>query len=122
MEELVPGVKYLARSINGSEDQEIVFMSKQSNREFHENKAGHQLPDYFFEAMNVDPEEVNLVQDGTSNEEIIKVLLCRTSYLNEKLPCDENEQAIYHLRQALESFRKRTADRKSRNVENTTVA
>lgn len=122
MKVLQKGIKYLLGSIDGTNDQELVFMSKQSNREFHEEKAGESLPDYFFEALDIDPDEVNLVQDGTSNEEVLKVLIDRTETLNEKVHSDENEEALDHLRAALEAFRRRTAARRSRGVQGTTVA
>lgn len=122
MKILKPGSKYLAGSINGTNDQEIIFMDKQSNREFHEEEAGQELPDYFFKAMGVEPDEVSTTQDGTSNEELLKIIIDRTETLNEKVQSDENSDAIYHMQQALEAFRRRTADRQSRGVQSTTVA
>lgn len=57
-------------------------------------------------AKSGDPDsgELELVQDGTTNEELVKVLIDRTTYLNGKLPCPENERAIEHLENALAEF------------------
>lgn len=57
------------------------------------------------------------VNDGTTNEEVISVLIDRLSHLNGKFPCKENAVAITHLETALLWLEKRTRDRISRNVE-----
>jgi hypothetical protein len=55
--------------------------------------------------------------DGTTNEELLAVLLDRTTYLNSKFPCRENDIALAHLRDALKAFNDRTKSRIARNVE-----
>lgn len=60
--------------------------------------------------------------DGTTNEEVLRVLIHRLKYLNEywmdaKFKCEENENAIDMLQQALYWLNKRTADRMNRGVE-----
>ena len=55
--------------------------------------------------------------DGTSNEEVIAVLIDRLEYLNNKFPCAENKLAITHLRWALTQLEERTKNRVSRGVE-----
>jgi len=122
MKSIKPGSVYVAGSIHGTKDQEIVFMDKQTNRQFHEEKAGLELPDYFFETIDVDPDDYAVTQDGTSNEELLKILIDRTEILNENVECSENTDAIYHMQQALDAFRSRTSDRRSRGVQSTTVA
>lgn len=41
-----------------------------------------------------------LVQDGTTNEELIKVIIDRIEFLNEKRSCFENFNALNHLKEA----------------------
>lgn len=57
--------------------------------------------------------------DGTTNEEVLEVLIDRLNYLNNKFPCRENSVAITHLDTALMWLEKRTKDRIKRNVEGT---
>lgn len=57
------------------------------------------------------------VNDGTTNEEVLAVLIDRLNYLNGKFPCRENAIAITHIETALLWLNKRTADRVARNVE-----
>ena len=57
------------------------------------------------------------VQDGTTNEAVICVLIDRMNYLQSKFPCRENALAITKLDEALLWLEKRTTDRVARNVE-----
>lgn len=57
------------------------------------------------------------VADGTTNEELIKVLIDRLNFLHVKFPCDENGAAIAHLSDALYALQSRTYDRQQRGVE-----
>jgi len=59
---------------------------------------------------SVDSTELKVV-DGTTNEEVIKVLLNRLNYFQSKFPCRENAIAITKLDEALLWLNKRTADR-----------
>lgn len=61
--------------------------------------------------------ELKTIADGTTNEELIEVLLNRLNYLQSKFPCRENAIAITKLDEALLWLNKRTADRIKRNVE-----
>lgn len=63
------------------------------------------------------PGELVTVNDGTTNEEIIKMLVDRMNHLQSKFPCRENAIATTHLETALLWLEKRTAERKSRGVE-----
>jgi len=63
--------------------------------------------------------EFSTVQDGTTNEEVLKMLIDRMKYLNEKAPCRENSIVITKLEESLMWLEKRTADRKARGVEGT---
>lgn len=62
------------------------------------------------------------ISDGTTNEEVIEMLLDRMNYLQSKFPCRENAIAITKLDEALLWLNKRTADRIKRNVEDKEMA
>lgn len=57
------------------------------------------------------------VNDGTTNEELIEVLINRLNYLEGNFPCRENSIAITKLEEALMWLNKRTQDRIKRGVE-----
>jgi hypothetical protein len=59
------------------------------------------------------------VRDGTTNEELINVLIDRITYLQNKFPCIENERALEGLQSSLAWLNKRTADREQRGVKGT---
>ncbi len=61
--------------------------------------------------------ELETIADGTTNEELLEVLLDRLNFLQAKFPCRENAIAITKLDEALLWLNKRTADRIKRNVE-----
>ena len=61
--------------------------------------------------------ELKTVSDGTTNEEVLEVLINRMNFLNGKFPCRENSIVITHLETALLWLEKRTNDRIKRNVE-----
>lgn len=63
------------------------------------------------------PGELRTVNDGTTNEEILKMLINRMQYLQDKFPCRENALVITKLEESLMWLEKRTADRKNRGVE-----
>lgn len=59
------------------------------------------------------------VADGTTNEEVLKVLIDRMQYLNKRVPCRENSIVITKLEESLMWLEKRTNDRLKRVVEGT---
>lgn len=59
------------------------------------------------------------VQEGTTNEAVLQMLISRTQSLNEKFPSEFNEDAIKHMELALSALYARTADREKRGVEGT---
>lgn len=61
--------------------------------------------------------ELVTISDGTTNEEVLEVLINRMNFLQSKFPCRENAIAITKLDEALLWLNKRTADRVKRNVE-----
>lgn len=62
------------------------------------------------------------VEDGTTNEEVLAVLIDRIKGLNEKAPCRENDNCLVALELALAWLNKRTRDRLDRGVEGTPEA
>lgn len=64
-----------------------------------------------------DPTILETIADGTTNEEVLAVLLDRMNYLQSKFPCRENAIAITKLDEALLWLNKRTNDRIKRGVE-----
>ena len=70
--------------------------------------------------IHKEPNESNeliTISDGTTNEEVLEVLINRMNFLNNKFPCRENSIVITHLETALLWLEKRTNDRIKRNVE-----
>lgn len=61
--------------------------------------------------------ELKTVNDGTTNEDVLAVLIDRLNYLQSKFPCKENAVALTHIETALLWLEKRTAGRKARGVE-----
>lgn len=61
--------------------------------------------------------ELELIDDGTTNEEVLAVLIDRMQFLQAKFPCRENAIVITKLEESLMWLNKRTADRKARGVE-----
>lgn len=61
------------------------------------------------------------VNDGTTNEELLAVLIDRLYFLKKKLPSRETSVAITKSEEALLWLNKRTADRKAREVEGTSA-
>ena len=61
--------------------------------------------------------DLKTVSDGTTNEDLLEVLINRMNYLQEKFPCRENALVITKLEESLMWLNKRTQDRIKRNVE-----
>lgn len=57
------------------------------------------------------------IQDGTTNEEVLAVLIDRMQFLQRAFPCRENAIVITKLEESLMWLNKRTADRIARKVE-----
>lgn len=55
--------------------------------------------------------------NGVQNEHLLAVLIHRTNILNDQFPCDENVLAIRAMKQAINAFQSRTANRQARGVE-----
>lgn len=63
------------------------------------------------------PSELTTISDGTTNEEVLEVLIDRMNFLQSKFPCRENAIVITKLEESLMWLNKRTQDRLKRNVE-----
>lgn len=61
--------------------------------------------------------EMELVHDGTTNEEVLEMLIDRLECLHKELPSKESIEATIHLKQALTSLKQRTLDRTNRGIE-----
>ncbi len=99
MENITPGHLYVLENFEDKtkEGQHLQFIEKIP------------LPDQ--------PGVLRTVNDGTTNEEVLAVLIDRLNFLQAKFPCRENAIAITHIETALLWLNKRTADRLARGVE-----
>lgn len=61
--------------------------------------------------------ELKTLKDGTTNEEVLRILIDRMNFLNSKFLCRENAITITKLEEALMWLEKRTRDRVEREVE-----
>lgn len=55
--------------------------------------------------------------DGTTNEEVLRMMIDRMNHLQTTFPCRENVVVIMKLEECLMWLYKRTEDRKARGVE-----
>ena len=97
MQVITTGHKYVLASFEGGIEQVLQFIEKVPTAE--------------------GSNELRTVNDGTTNEEVLKVLIDRVQYLNGKFPCRENSIVITKLEESLMWLNKRTADRLARSVE-----
>ena len=103
MKILVPGHRYELDNFEKKDQpgQIIQFIQKEPAKEPTEATAGILVT----------------VSDGTTNEELLKVLINRFEFLHSKLPSEETRIAIEHVRQALYAQHSRTYERLQRGVE-----
>lgn len=66
-----------------------------------------------------DSDELVTVMDGTTNEDVLDMLIDRIEMLNQHMSSKYNETAINHLKEALKSLNERTAERVSKGIEGT---
>lgn len=78
----------------------------------------------FIQKIHVEPNSTELftINNGTTNEEVLAMLIDRMNYLQSKFPCRENAIAITHIETALLWLNHRTANRKARGVEGKQLA
>jgi hypothetical protein len=101
MNVLVPGHTYTLDSFEGGEPQTLQFIHKELN---HPTEGG---------AQGI----LHTVADGTTNEDVLAVLIDRMQFLQRAFPCRENALVITKLEEGLMWLNKRTADREARGVE-----
>jgi hypothetical protein len=89
-----------------------------------EDKASSGQQIQFIQKVTQTPNstELETVSDGTTNEDVLEMLIDRMQYLQSKFPCRENAIVITKLEESLMWLNKRTADRKKRNVEGKQLA
>jgi len=74
----------------------------------------------YFIKKEVDAEgNVKTVQNGTTNEDVLNMIVHRLEDLNKKMESHYNVNAINHIKEALDQLNRRTADRLQRGVEGT---
>ena len=66
-------------------------------------------------------DELKTVTDGTTNEEVLAMLIDRLNFLQQKLPAVENARVIRMLQESLTLLQRRTDDRLRRKVEGTSA-
>jgi len=69
------------------------------------------------EPKDGNPSELNTVFDGTTNEELLKVLINRLEFLRSKIDSEETKTATEKCKEALFWLNHRTENRIKRNVE-----
>jgi hypothetical protein len=90
-----------------------------SLQNFENGEDGQQLQFIHKEPAEPGSTTLTTIADGTTNEEVLKILINRMQFLNNKFPCRENSLVITKLEESLMWLEKRTADRKARSVEGT---
>ena len=66
--------------------------------------------------------ELITINDGTTNEEVLEMMIDRMMHLHAKFPCKESAIVITNLQESLMWLEKRTRDRKKRGVEGKHIA
>lgn len=85
---------------------------------FQDRAAMGQVLQFIHKVQNeTNPSELRTLHDGTTNEEVLAVLIDRMKFLNNSFPCRENSLVITKLEEALMWLEKRTKDREKRGVE-----
>lgn len=97
MRALIVGHKYELNSFEGGAPQVLQFIDK--------------VP------VTEDSPELRTIQDGTTNEEVLEVLLDRCNWLQKENGSRETAIAATKLEEALLWFRRRTELRRKRGVE-----
>ena len=106
MQVLTPGHWYIAQNMEDpAAGQPIQFIEKKPS-----------------DGSSVPVGSLVTVHDGTTNEEVLNILIDRLTFLQNKTPCTENDCAITHLQEALHWLEARTKQRLKRGVEGTYLA
>lgn len=73
--------------------------------------------DYAQKIEFMQKEDGKIVLQGTTNEEVLTMMIARMKYLQDKLPCRENAIVITKLEESLMWLNYRTAKRADQGVE-----
>lgn len=84
---------------------------------FEESDSPGQVIKFINKETVKDTSVLTTIYDGTTNEDVLSMLIDRMSYLHDKFPCKENAVVITKLQESLMWLEYRTKDRKERNVE-----
>ena len=112
------GRSYQLDSMQGTNAQTVEFFQRKgvTNREFHNARADEDLSDYFFEQMNIDPDGLSNAApseiDGTTPDELLKVLVAHYENFQDTVPCDENENIIVLLKDIQQEQKNRVLRRR----------
>lgn len=109
MKVLKEGHLYELDSIEGKNIQKLQFIEKEAEEVIEEFGDGKGRTRVVFKTIN----------DGTTNEEVLKVLIDRLTTLNKKLPSRENSIVLTKLEECLMWLDYRTKKRLEQKVENT---
>lgn len=89
----------------------------------HLEGSGHETLQFVHkERLEPDQPEMRTVAPGTTNEEVLRVVIDRIESQNVKFPCDENKFSAVFLKTALFWMEERTRARKLRGVEGKAIA
>lgn len=109
---IIPGYRYVLENFDDkSKGQTIQFIQKRKEIENDLTPGG--------QSTVRETGKYVTVQDGTTNEELAKVLIDRINHLQSLNPCRENALAITKFEEGLMWLNARTQDRKNRGVEGT---
>ena len=89
MEVIDEGHKYQLSHVESDDYETVTFIKRSGKQIKHDNEYS-----------------------GTNSQECIRMLIDRTKYLNDQLYCEESEDIIYYLRQALFIYEARAYRRK----------
>ncbi len=87
-----------------------------------ENKEAPGQQIQFIQKAHLPDQSMVTEVDGTTNEELLKVLIDRLTAMGAKFPYRENSIAITYIETALLWLEKRTANRRARGVEGKAIA
>lgn len=96
MKELVKGHAFELESMDGENPQIVEFINKMKD-----------------EATD----ELITLKDGTTNEEVLRMMIRRMERLQEKMKCWENTAVIFKLKECLSILQSRTFERIQAGVE-----
>jgi agmatine/peptidylarginine deiminase len=119
-----PGVRYLVEGfVDKNETQTVHFIEKISKKEYvlklkeqglSDEEIDNHLKD--IKAYALPDSSLILVQDGTTNEDLIDVLVHRLKFLQTKSFCEENRNAIIKLEESKLWLQKRTQEKRNNKV------